>query len=275
MEQFLEIADRHQIGVMFVLFDSVWDPFPKLGPQRAPQAGVHNSGWVQSPGANDLMNPDRHPLLESYTKGVISHFKDDTRVQVWDLWNEPDNTNNNSYGNNNLKQEPEGKVEQTLALLKQSFDWARSAEPSQPLTSGVWIGNWPDPDKLSPTEAVQLGQSDVISFHSYNRPDGVASCIEHLKRYDRPMLCTEFMARPQGSTFDPILDQFKQENVGAYCWGFVAGKSNTIYPWDSWQSPYENEPKVWFHDIFRPDGTPYDPKEVATIRAVTGASKNP
>ena len=273
MDQFLEIADRHDIGVMFVLFDSVWDPHPRLGKQRAPQKGLHNSGWVQSPGADDLMNPERHPLLEDYVRGVIGRFKDDKRVHAWDLWNEPDNTNGNSYGENKLKQEPPNKVERTLALLKKSFVWARESEPSQPLTSGVWIGNWPDPEKLNPTERVQLDESDIITFHSYDPLDRARLCVEHLRRYNRPILCTEYMARPRGSTFDPLMGYFKEQKVGAYCWGFVAGKSNTIYPWDSWQKAYETEPPVWFHDIFRGDGTPYRPEEVEYIRQQTGAGK--
>lgn len=269
MDQFLSIAERHHIGVMFVLFDSVWDPHPKLGPQRAPQKGLHNSGWVQSPGADDLLNPERHKLLESYVRGVVGRFKDDKRVQVWDVWNEPDNTNGNSYGANKLKQEPADKVAKTLPLLEKTFAWAREADPTQPLTSGVWIGNWPDPAKLNPTERVQLDRSDVISFHSYDPPEGIKKCVENLRRYDRPLLCTEYMARPRGSTFDLVLAYLKKEKVGAYCWGFVAGKTNTIYPWDSWQKPYDAEPKVWFHDIFRTDGTPFDPKEVEYIKGVT------
>ena len=274
LDEFLAIAEKHHIGVMPVLFDSVWDPHPKLGKQRAPQPGVHNSGWVQSPGADDLMNPARHKVLEAYTRGVIGRFKGDKRVQVWDIWNEPDNTNNNSYGKNKLNQEPADKVRRSLELLKKSFVWAREAEPTQPITSGVWIGNWPDPAKLSPTEKVQLEQSDVVSFHSYDDADGVTKCIQNLRRYNRPILCTEFMARPRGSTFDPVLGLLKKEKVGAYCWGFVSGKSQTIYPWDSWQKAYTAEPPVWFHDIFRPDGKAYRQEEVDYIRRVTGkASK--
>jgi len=269
MDQFLDIADKHRIGIMFVLFDSVWDPHPKLGKQREPQKGLHNSGWVQSPGADDLLNPARHGLLEEYVRGIVGHFRDDRRVHVWDLWNEPDNTNGNSYGKNKLNLEPPDKVERTLPLLRKSFDWARESNPSQPLTSGVWIGNWGDPNKLSPTERVQLEQSDVISFHSYDPLPGMKKCVDNLRRYHRPILCTEYMARPRNSTFDPHLGYMQKEGVGAYCWGFVAGKSNTIYPWDSWQKPYADEPPVWFHDIFRTNGEPYRPKEVEYIKSVT------
>jgi hypothetical protein len=269
MEQFLDVCEKHKIGVMFVLFDSVWDPNPKLGKQRDPRPHLHNSGWVQSPGKADLTNPARHKLLEDYVKGVVGHFKDDKRVQVWDVWNEPDNINRPAY----VEQEPPKKVELTLALLKRAFAWAREAKPSQPLTSGVWIGNWPEPDKLSPTERFQLDNSDVISFHSYDPLENVKKCVENLRRYNRPILCTEYMARPRGSRFDPILEYFKQEKVGAYNWGFVAGKTQTIYPWDSWDRQYTAEPPLWFHDIFRADGTPYVKEEVEYIKRITGKTK--
>ena len=273
MDQFLAVAEKHKIGIMFVLFDSVWDPNPKVRKQRAPQPGLHNSGWVQSPGAKDLLDANRYDLLEAYVKGVVGRFKDDRRVQVWDLWNEPDNMNDNSYGHKKLKLEPEAgrKHEATLALLKKTFGWAREAQASQPLTSGPWIHfRIMDPSKRIPIERLQLEESDVITFHSYGKTDEVKQWVSALKKYNRPILCTEYMARPTGSTFDPVLKYLKDDGIGAYNWGFVAGKSNTIYPWDSWQKAYDGEPPVWFHDIFRTDGTPYRPEEVEYIRGVTG-----
>ena len=273
LDQFLGVADKHKIGVMFVLFDSVWDPHPKLGKQREPQKGLHNSGWVQSPGADDLMNKDRHALLEAYVKGVVSRFKADKRVQIWDIWNEPDNLNGNSYGEQKLKTElpREQKHKAVEELLTKSFAWAREAGATQPLTSGLWLGGHKaDPAKLIPIEKVQLAQSDVISFHTYDNLEGAKKWVEQLRKHGRPLICTELMARPQGSEFEPILGYFKEQKIGAYCWGFVAGKTNTIYPWDSWQKPYPKEPPVWFHDVFRADGTPYRPEEVEYIRLVTG-----
>lgn len=265
MEEFLDLAEKHEMGVMFVLFDAVWDPFPKLGQQRAPKPHVHNSGWVQAPGVDVLKDPARQEALKPYVKGVISHFRDDSRIHAWDLFNEPDNTNRNSYG----QQEPANKAELSLALLKKTFAWARECKPTQPLTTGVWIGNWADPEKLSAMEKLQLEESDVISFHSYGPLPEIKKCVDNLRRYNRPLLCTEFMARPQGSTFDPVLGYLKEQNVGAYCWGFVDGKTQTIYPWETWTKTYHARPEVWFHDIFKGDGTPFDQAEVDYIRAVT------
>src|ERR1700681_3138189 len=107
MDEFLAVADKHHIRIMFVLFDSVWDPNPKLGKQHEPRPHVHNSGWVQSPGAEVLKDPAKMRELEPYVKGVIGHFKDDRRVHAWDLVNEPDNLNGKSYG----PQEPANKVQ--------------------------------------------------------------------------------------------------------------------------------------------------------------------
>jgi hypothetical protein len=265
LDQFLGVSDRHGIGVVFVLFDSCWDPFPTIGKQRVPRPHVHNSGWVQSPGARILLDPSRQPALKDYVVGVVGRFRDDPRVRAWDIWNEPDNMNRPAY----VEHEPLNKVELVLPLLKQAFAWAREAKPSQPLTSGVWIGTWPDPQKLSPTEQIQLSQSDIISFHNYNDLASLKEAVAHLKRYHRPLLCTEYMSRGNGSFFDPNLGYLKSQGVGALNWGLVEGKSQTIYPWDSWTKQYDREPDPWFHDIFRrEDGTPYRSEEVAYIKDV-------
>jgi len=265
-DQFLQVADKHHIRIMFVLLDSVWDPYPKLGRQRDPKPHVHNSGWVQAPGAEILKNEPRwNQELKPYVVGVISHFRDDPRVLMWDLMNEPDNENG-SY----KAQELPNKAEVALRLLREEWKWARSSNPSQPLTSGVWKEDWSSDDKLSAMASFQLQNSDVITFHSYDPPDEMKSRMASLRRFGRPIVCTEYMARPRGSTFAAILPLLKAERVGAYNWGFVNGKSQTIYPWDSWEKTYTGEPPVWFHDIFRKDGSPYDPKEVTLIRQLTG-----
>jgi hypothetical protein len=269
IEQFLHIAQQHRIGVVFVLLDGVWDPFPHLGKQHAPLPGLHNSGWVQSPGLTILKNPERHNELKDYVTGVVARFRFDQRIHAWDLFNEPDNPNRSSYG----RLEPANKADLALALLQMVFMWARSVQPSQPLTAGVWAGDLSISEKLSPINRFMLEQSDVISFHNYKPLNQLVRDVESLQRYSRPILCTEYMARPTGSRFDPILRYLESKRIGAYNWGFVAGKTQTIYPWDSWRSPYPAEPAVWFHDLFRADGSPYDPSEISFIRRVTGALK--
>jgi hypothetical protein len=267
VDQFLTVAQRHGIGAMPVLFDSCWHPFPVLGPQRDPEPGVHNSGWVQSPGVTVLRHPPRFYELEDYVTGVVRHFRDDSRIQVWDIWNEPDNANINTYGPRDLG---ERKSEVVRPLLKKAFDWARTANPSQPLTSGLWSDDWSDESKFSAVRRLQLEESDVISFHHYGTSENLEQGVQRLKRYDRPLLCTEYMARPVQSTFQGALPVFKRDKVAAYCWGFVSGRSQTIYAWDSWQAPYPKEPPIWFHDILRPDGSPYREEETVFIRKTLG-----
>lgn len=266
IDKFLEIADKHKIGAMFVLLDSVWDPHPKAGKQREPKPGLHNSGWVQCPGIEILRDPARHVELKPYIQGVVGRFANDRRVQVWDLFNEPDNENGNSYGKIELR----NKHEYALKLIEKAYAWALEVNPAQPITSGVWTGDWSGDEKLSPINRFMLERSDIISYHNYAKLSEMKNAVESLKRFHRPLVCTEYMARPAGSAFDPILGYLKNERVGAYNWGFVAGKTQTIYPWDSWQKPYSAEPKIWFHDIFRQDGTPFDPREVAYIKRITG-----
>ncbi|REK08626.1 MAG: 1,4-beta-xylanase [Planctomycetota bacterium] len=266
VDQFLAIADKHGIGTVLVPFDGVWDPYPKPGAQRQPVPHRHNSRWLQAPGAAILGDPKRHAELRPYVYGVIHHFRDDERIDAWDLFNEPDN-GNPAYAKVELK----NKAEMATMLLRDAFAWAREAEPTQPLTAGVWGGQWPSDERLKPIEKLSLDESDIISFHNYGPLADVKLRVEQLERYGRPILCTEYMARANGSRFDPILEYFKEQKVGAYNWGFVSGRSQTIYPWDSWVKKYDSEPELWFHDIFRTDGAPYDPAEVAYIKRTAGA----
>jgi len=270
IDQFLAIASRHHIRPMLVLFDSCWDPAPRLGPQHPPTPGVHNSGWVQGPGAAALADPSQDPRLKAYVQGVVGAFAKDDRILAWDVWNEPDNTNGGSYG----KLEPKDKVARVVALLPQVFAWAREAGAQQPLTSGVWGGEGehsPDGAAANETAQIQLRESDIITFHNYTWPEFFKRQVTALKKHGRPVICTEYMARSAGSTFDGILPIAKQERVGAINWGFVAGKTQTFLPWDSWRRPYVLEqPTLWFHEVLRPDGTPYRAAEVELIRQLTG-----
>lgn len=269
LDQFLKICAKHKIKPMLVLFDSVWDPHPQLGKQRAPKPGVHNSGWLQSPGAQALQDTSQHARLAVYVKGVVGAFAKDNRILAWDVWNEPDNMNGSSY----RKLEPENKSALVAALLPKVFAWARAVKPRQPLTAGVWKGDWSTEEKLIAIDKIMLAESDVISFHNYDAPAEFEKRIQWLQRYHRPILCTEYMARGNKNTFEGSLPIAKKYNVAAFNWGFVQGKTQTHLPWDSWQKPYvDREPTIWFHEIFKPDGTPYRAEEVALIRQLTGAA---
>ena len=271
IDKFLQIAAKHHIKPLLVLFDSCWDPDPKLGKQRDPRPGVHNSGWVQSPGAKALQDQAQIPRLEKYVKGVVGAFASDSRILGWDVWNEPDNGN----GSDLKDMKPEAKTELVLNLLPRAFEWARAMHPTQPLTSGVWKGDWSSPEKLSPMEKIQLELSDVISFHSYDKPEVFERRVLSLQQYHRPIICTEYMARGNGSTFQGTLPIAMKYRVAAINWGFVAGKTQTYFPWDSWQHPYvDHPPAIWFHDIFQTSGQPYDEKEVSFIKqAIAGENQ--
>lgn len=270
IDSFLGIAAKHKIRPVFVLFDSCWDPFPKLGPQRAPTPGVHNSGWVQSPGAEALADPSQYPRLEAYVKGVVGAFAKDKRVLAWDVWNEPENPNTRSYGTKELK----NKTDLVLKLLPQVFAWARSVNPEQPLTAAPWQGDWSVHEKMTPINRLMVESSDIITFHNYAKPEEFRTRLRQMKRYNRPVICTEYMARGNGSTFEGSLPIAKEEGVGAINWGLVQGKSQTHLPWDSWDRPYtDRQPSVWFHEVFQTDGKPYRPEEVSLIRKLTGKSK--
>ncbi len=268
LDSYLETANKYQIKTLLVLLDDVWYPVPQLGKQPEPTPFVHNSGWVQAPGAAILGDSLRHDELKNYIKGVVSHFAQDPRVVGWDLYNEPDNVATQpGYAELELKD----KYTYTFALLKKVVRWAREVNPSQPLTIGLWKGDpalWGTPEKMRPLERFMVENSDVISFHSYDNPQVTQQKIRELKKYNRPLLCTEYLARVNGSTFDSILPLFKENEIHAINWGFVAGKTNTIFPWSSWTTAFDSMPKVWHHDIYRTDKSPFSEAEITLLKTI-------
>ncbi|MFT3674967.1 MAG: glycoside hydrolase family 2 TIM barrel-domain containing protein [Chitinophagaceae bacterium] len=247
MDRFLQIASSKKIRPLFVFFDDCWNPDAKIGTQPAPKPGIHNSGWVRSPALSVHNDSTQWGYLKEYVTDVLTRFANDSRILMWDLYNEPGNSGYNLS---------------TLPLLEKIFSWAWTVRPSQPLTCGTWYDNKTFND-------FQLAHSDVITFHNYNDGASLEKEIEAKKKLGRPLICTEYMARTRGSRFQTHLPIFKKNKVGAINWGLVAGKSNTIYQWDT-PIPDGAEPAVWFHDIFRKDGTPYDKAETDFIRTVTG-----
>lgn len=251
INEFLSVSDEKGIRIMFVLFDDCWNDKPNLGKQPEPKFGVHNSGWAQCPGGSMVDDKALFPVLEAYTKDIISHFSTDDRIIMWDLYNEP--------GNFDI-------LERSLPLLENVIIWARSANPEQPITIGLW--NWDD--EFESFNKLQAENSDIITFHDYNTPEILKERISLLKEYNRPIICTEYMARTRNCTFQSHLPIFNKEDIGAINWGLVSGKTNTIYMWDS---VYTAEPDVWFHDILRKDGTPYDEKEIELITKLINDEK--
>lgn len=251
MMRFLDVAWAHDLSTMFVFFDDCWRPDPRLGMQPAPVPGRHNSGWAQSPGATAKADPAEWARLEEYVRGVIGRFRDDACVLAWDIYNEPGNT---GYG------------ERSLPLLEAAFRWARAARPVQPLTSAPWT-EWESRGLWATVPSVrefQLAASDLVTFHSYARPEVVEWVISELEDCERPILCTEYLARPLGSRFETLLPLFQRRHVGCFNWGFVAGRTQTSLPWVREPALHQD---VWFSDILSADGSPADPAEIALIRS--------
>jgi hypothetical protein len=243
VNQYLTIADKHHIQTIFVFLDDCWTPNAKVGKQPEPKTGIHNSGWIQDPG-NRIKEPGEVALLQKYVTDVLTTFKHDKRILLWDLFNEPGNSSKN---------------EGSLGLLTKIFVWAKTVNPDQPVSAGMWDWN------LEKLNAFQMTHSDVITYHDYEDPEKHQRVVQILKATGRPVICTEYMARLRGSTFENTMPMLKKEKVGAINWGLVSGKTNTIYAWDT-PMPNGDEPKVWFHDVFRKDGTPYKQEEADLIK---------
>jgi len=248
MSDYLSIADKHGIKTMFVFFDDCWNKEPKAGLQPAPKPGIHNSGWVQDPGQKESYDSTGFPKLGKYVTDVLTHFAKDRRILLWDLYNEPGNS---------------GKKDSSYHLLTKVFQWSRAVNPDQPLSVGLWDWSF---EKLN---AFQFNNSDIITYHNYDETPQHRRVIEVLKAGGRPLICTEYMARTRNSRFSTILPLLKDKNVGAINWGFVAGKTNTIYAWDT-PMPDGGQPVEWFHDIFKRDGTAYREDEVNLIKKLNG-----
>jgi len=262
MDEFLVIASERGIKIMFVIFDSCWNPDPQPGPQPQPKPGVHNSHWLQSPGREIFSDAAKFAALEPYVVDVVTRFKDDPRVICWDVWNEPANHNTAANPDGTAAAAAAQGDDILLQRLPLAFSWVRSAAPSQPLTSCVWNNDYDDLDTAPPAARLTLGLCDIITYHCYLKAADQRKKIEVLETLGRPILCTEYMARTVGSVFEDTLPVFKEKGVGAYNWGFVAGKTQTYIPWQGFPPGDES----WLHDVLRTDGTPYSQEEMDFLK---------
>jgi hypothetical protein len=282
-DDFLGICESNGMRCIIVFFDDChWDHDIKLGAQQPRVTGVHNSGWFKCPGsklvtayANQTISDNDKARLKGYVQGILQRYAHDSRIVMWDIYNEP-------------------SLPKTKVLLTDAWTWAREINPSQPL-SGCAFGG------ARQYQDIQCPNSDILTYHCYATGGQLKSITELKNQYSqRPVICTEYMAR-DGSTFQHDLPILKENKVGAINWGFVNGKSGTVWRWPSqkplhdivdhpdWSlakiekeigfdrpAPGKNypEPTLWFHDIFRMDGTPFDQKEVDFIKEITGAKND-
>ena len=241
---FCEIAHTNGISVMPIIFDdcAFAGKEPYLGRQDEPLPLVHNSGWTPSPGATIADNPDKEQDLRDYVTSIVGSFKDSKYIAAWDLYNEP--------GNN-------GRKEKSLPLVEKAFVWARETGPSQPLTAGIW--------EFQKYDMEFAEMSDIISYHDYTPLNSSKEKIEMLRRYNRPVICTEWLLRQRGNSFETHMPLFVETISGAYNWGLISGKTQTNLHWGT----NDAIPEIWQHDLYYADGKPYDAAEIELIKKFT------
>lgn len=243
---FLELCEKHNINVCYTFFTNGGKEPAVMGPQPF-TPGVHNAEWRQSPGLSVVNAPERWDSLKEYVQKTIQTFADDSRILMWNLFNEPANNSG---------------AKDVAGFTRRVFQWAREVNPSQPLSSD-------HQQKKSPVIEFMNRNCDVISFHEYGGPETLRRYITELQKSGRPVLCTEWMARHLHSTVPECLPIFRQMNVGCYCWGLIPGKLQTNIPWPGLVKKFPDKKDLWFHDLFHADHTPYDPKETEIIRKMT------
>ncbi len=201
-DTFLRIAAKHKISVMPVLFDdcAFGGENPYLGKQKDPTS-MWGTSWTPSPGKK--LVPQRRgewPILKRYVQDMITTYGKDTRVIIWDLYNEPGNGMRNS-----------------LPLLKAVFSWARQVNPEHPLTASIWLFGLAE---LMPYTQVILNNSDLINIHIYRKPGRFSEEIEKVKVYGRPIALTEW----DGGDHKTDMPYLKKEKVACYGWASVGGR---------------------------------------------------
>lgn len=282
IDSFLACAHKHGISVMLTLMDDCGfsGDHPWIGKQREPRPGVHNSQGAASPGRNVVVTKSQWPRIEEYIKDVVSAFKDDERVLIWDVYNEP--TNGGIFSQNDEELQFDGPLmTMSYELCKEAIAWVRSVNPSQPLTVGAWRKmkiklNLHEDIKFfdSEIDKLALEESDVITFHAYSPKEVINDVIKLLKPLNRPIMCTEWLARHVDSTVEDILPIFKEHKIGAYNWGLVNGRTQTHFPWPVVAKANPDYLKTWFHDLFHQDGSPYSEKEVAIFKELTSKANS-
>jgi hypothetical protein len=256
LREFVDVCDRRGLRVMLTLFDdcafgsSEALKNPRYEKQPDVVEGFYASGWTPSPGHDMVRDPETWPRLEKYVRDIISTFRDDSKVWVWDLYNEPSAF---ELG------------EASLPLVEKVFAWAREINPTQPLT----IGRWNENTQLND---ITLRHSDIITFHNYSKAGPLQAAIAALKNHGRPIINTEWLNRPTGSRVETCLPVFAAENVGCMHWGLVNGRTQTHLVWGS--RPGKPAPDRWQHDLFHGDHTPYAPAEIALFKQII-TSKSP
>lgn len=274
IDKLLEIANKNNIKTMLTLMDDCGfsGDHPWIGKQKPPRKNVHNSQAAASPGRNIVVNEDYWDLVFKYLRDIVLTFKDDERILIWDIYNEP--TNDGIFSDISEMDHFEGNLKDySYKLCKNSIDVVRSCDPKAPLTIGAWhnVKNILNMDISlfdNDIDRLCLENSDVISFHAYSPKSVINEILSFLEKYNRPIMCTEYLARHVESNLFDILPIFAENKIGAYNWGLVNGKTQTHIPWPVIVKNYSNYKDMWFHDLFHQDGKPYDEKEIQLLKSL-------
>ncbi len=269
-ERYIEMAARYGISCMVVLGNDCMQP--KLEGWKPQTLGEQHYDWgyhggrklsqhgtFNVPGYHLLDEPELAAEHYEMVREIVTKYKDDERIVMWDVFNEPGNSNRGNM---------------SLPHLKKYFEIIREIDPIQPLTVGIWrdFSKLSDMSELSDILRYSVENSDIISYHNYGSYQNNIVIINELKKLGRPIVNTEWLARCMHNNVQEMFPLFFIERIGCYCWGFVAGKYQTYEPWNSVWDRYEKNPDIdydftkWFHDLYRPSLHPYDPREIEIIK---------
>ena len=245
---FLSDADAYGLKCVPVLFDDC-GAAPVYGKQEDVRPFIHNGCWTACPGASDADDLETYDKLKEYIQAAVGGFAHDKRVLFWDIFNEAGNS---------------GRGSKSIFLLEKAFEWAREMKPAQPLTAGAWALDYIADADVHKTDLKALELSDIVTFHLYTDGEKLSKVLERYSETGYPVVCTEWMARHFNSLFKDCLPVFKRFGAGCINWGLVNGATQTHFPW-GWDSS-KGEPEIWFHDVYKKDGIPYNTEEMTMMR---------
>jgi hypothetical protein len=240
-EDFLQRCDKHHIRAMPVLFDSCFDP------QEVNVDDYRGKTWIPSPGFPRLGEKDR-PAMRTYIRDVVGAYRDDPRIVMWDVVNEPEST---SYW---ADIEKDGGRETIVEFVRWSLEQVRQAQPTQPLTIGwaAWTNN-----------LYALDLVDVICVHAYLPADPFAQVLKEARvlgrAYGKPVIINEFAGRP-GFPVQDGLKSIHEANMGWCLWELMIGSTQ----FTQGRVPYQGH--------IYPDGTCFSADEIAAILVPQGAN---
>lgn len=230
-ESFLSLCENHHIRMMPVIFDSCFGDFPDLGKYR-------DKDWMACPGQNRL-GPEHWPAMRKFVRDVVGEHKDDRRIVMWDVMNEPTCTS--------FYQKEEDK-QRIHTFVWQALDWVKAQKPSQPRTVGMMFS--------SELPLVQ-DKVDVLAFHNYRRDlrEDIQGVRAIARKLGKPAIINEVVRNDQPAPYAmPIL---YEEKIGWCFWELMLGSTQ----FSRGDNPIQG--------VIYPDGTCRDANEIAAIMNIS------